>query len=261
MSKRVVKQQNMLFGRTSPQHRRLLELLGPSHSGRYSVADRFRWFLEESLRRAGNPMTQDAPRPPEPARQQTQDAVETYLACVQEQHPLEDILGPLYMEIGRGNSALGQFFTPEPIARMMATMTLGEDPEHRGEMLRVCDPCCGSGVMMLAFGAAVLEQYGPKSLGWVSLTGVDLDPICARMFALQALTNAAIHGLTFGELFVAEGNSLFPEQHWHPLLFATRPGIEVEKDVPHPHHPARKAAIRQAAAGHPDLFPWYTGAA
>lgn len=105
-------------------------------------------------------------------------------------HSYEDILGPVYMQLGRNSERLGQFFTPWSVAQAMALMTA---TSHRQptpeEPPRVLDPACGSGVMLLAAADAFPEELVRGGL--VEFYGIDLDPYCARM----AWINLRIHGL------------------------------------------------------------------
>ncbi len=108
-----------------------------------------------------------------------------------------DALGTIYELLASRSKAsrMGQFFTPAEVCEVMARITMGEDP--RGTSL--ADPCCGSGRQLLAG-----YVHGRKFLKLV--VGADLDPICAKMCAL----NFWLHGIT-GE--VACMNSL--SQEWY----------------------------------------------
>lgn len=109
---------------------------------------------------------------------------------------MKDILGDLYQGAITYGEA-GQFFTPEPIARMMASMTVGEVPEEeKYQKKSVCDPACGSGRMLLA----VAEMH-PH---WL-FVGQDVDLRCVRMCAI----NLALRNL-YG--YVIQGNSLTDER-------------------------------------------------
>lgn len=106
-----------------------------------------------------------------------------------------DVLGPAYMELGSKHSraGLGQFFTPWPVALMMAEMTLGQpEPKPDGSPLTILDPACGAGVMLLA-AADVVERKAPMmlALGQVAFYGQDIDSTCCRMAELNLLA----HGL------------------------------------------------------------------
>ena len=93
----------------------------------------------------------------------------------------KDILGDLFQgSITYGEA--GQFLTPEPVCQMMARMTLGEDDgQDKNTRKSVCDPCCGSGRMLLA--SADIRPH------W-EFVGQDIDLRCVRMTAISlALRN------------------------------------------------------------------------
>lgn len=91
-----------------------------------------------------------------------------------------DILGDLFQgAISHGQG--GQYFTPEPVCEAMARMTLEGTAENSDRPRTVCDPCCGSGRMLLA--VAKLRPHW-----W--FVGQDIDLRCVRMTALNlALRN------------------------------------------------------------------------
>jgi len=104
----------------------------------------------------------------------------------------KDILGDLFQG-GITYGEAGQFLTPEPICQMMATMTVGDVSEEEGTAKKsVCDPCCGSGRMLLA--VADLKPH------W-EFVGQDVDLRCVRMTAI----NLALRNL-YG--YIVWGNSL-----------------------------------------------------
>ena len=109
---------------------------------------------------------------------------------------MKDILGDLYQgSITYGEA--GQYFSPEPIARMMAAVTVGDVPEEaRHEKKSVSDPACGSGRMLLA--VAEMQPH------WL-FVGRDVDLRCVRMCAI----NLALRNL-YG--YVIQGNSLADER-------------------------------------------------
>lgn len=66
----------------------------------------------------------------------------------------QDFLGELFMCLGLGNDAGGQFFTPYCVCRAMAAMTYGDDLKARIEnqgWVSVNDPACGAGALLIAF--------------------------------------------------------------------------------------------------------------
>ena len=94
----------------------------------------------------------------------------------------EDVLGPIYSAVASyDKSHLGQYFTPQPVADMMAKMLIGDIPE--GKLTTVNEPACGSGVMVLGACKAI----GTERLNRVHFTLNDIDRTCARMAALQLL--------------------------------------------------------------------------
>lgn len=106
-----------------------------------------------------------------------------------------DILGDYFMgAITFGEH--GQFYTPECLTDMMASMV------HSDQGETVSDPCCGSGRMLLS-----AAKINPKR----KFIGQDLDLRCVQMTAI----NLALNGLR-GE--VIWGNTLANEQR---LVYAT----------------------------------------
>lgn len=130
---------------------------------------------------------------------------------------------------------LGQYFTPSHIATMMAKMSMMDTRpgRHNGKLWRALDPTCGSGVMMLCAAQHVFTTLGRGELKNWSFTGVDLDAVCARMFAVQFFANVAIHGIEIGEVLCLQGNALATSDEWRTVLHMTHAAQE----------PTRVAAI------------------
>lgn len=190
-----------------------------------SLYDTFADFLETSLHDFGVPV-------PAEWKQRTDidftGVIQRYRLAVYETEPLRDILGLVYMELGAHGhrNRLGQYFTPWSIASMMAEMQLsGEWREDGEDLIRICDPACGSGVMLLAMVDAIRRRHGSRAVERLSLTGVDIDWICARMAALQLAANNAIHGLRFGEIGIVHGDSIRLEGFSTVLHATARPRI------------------------------------
>lgn len=106
--------------------------------------------------------------------------------------PFQDVFGALYEEIaGKGHkSNMGQFFTPEHICDFTAQITLMEANTDR--FLKMSEPCCGSGRMILSAGKVLAPS---RNYRWWA---VDLDYTCARMCLLNCWFNAipayVVHG-------------------------------------------------------------------
>ncbi|MBI4945963.1 MAG: SAM-dependent DNA methyltransferase [Bacteroidetes bacterium] len=89
-----------------------------------------------------------------------------------------DLLGEFFQqELTNGRN--GQFFTPFHVCSMMAEMTLDEQEESRS--MKICDPTCGSGRMLLA--------YGKRSKHPNCYYGIDVDPVCVKMTAINLFLN------------------------------------------------------------------------
>ena len=106
-----------------------------------------------------------------------------------------DVLGEFF-EQHISNGRNGQFFTPNHICRFMAQMTHDETKEMETS-LRILDPACGSGRMLLASHKICgrgNEYYG-----------IDIDLTCVKMTALNLFFN----GVFGSEVLCA--NALLPE--------------------------------------------------
>lgn len=100
-----------------------------------------------------------------------------------------DVLGAFYEQhFSRKNA--GQFFTPWPVCQFMASCAIGE-PDHSLSQ-SVIDPSCGSGRTLLAAG----KILGPGNQYY----GIDLDPTCAKMTAL----NLFLNGMFSSEVMCAD---------------------------------------------------------
>lgn len=87
-----------------------------------------------------------------------------------------DPLGSFYMEhfsYGRN----GEFYTPWNVAHFMAEI-MNPTPEQT-----VCDPCCGSGIMLLAARCVIHEKYGwlTSSRYGRNLYGMDISSKATKM--------------------------------------------------------------------------------
>lgn len=101
-----------------------------------------------------------------------------------------DILGDLFQG-GITYGEAGQFLTPEPLCRLMAELCVDDASDGR----TVCDPCSGSGRMLLAYA----DVAHPREF-----VGQDVDLRCVKMTAI----NLALRNLYGVALW---GNSLAGE--------------------------------------------------
>ncbi len=209
----------------------------------YRQGEMLRWMLSMAFQVMG--MREWEPIPDD-AKPKVRLALHAYETAVAQEEPFSDLLGSIYMELVSrwGKSSLGQFFTPQPVAQMMARMTVSGSSLPEGRLIHACDPAVGSGVMMLSLLQIVLDEYGLDGLKRWSVTGIDIDPVCARMFALQVVANCSIHQVQVGEVIAYHGNGLARSESLNVVLHATCPDV---KDVPPALHPVRLEAIKEAA--------------
>ena len=101
-----------------------------------------------------------------------------------------DILGEFYETHLYGKGA-SQRFLPWEVCRQVAKDIEYGSPNRHVEHA-AADPCCGSGRLLLAH----LERFGIDRL----LLGIDPDPLCAKMAAL----NLFLKGAFIGEVMCAD---------------------------------------------------------
>jgi len=108
----------------------------------------------------------------------------------------QDVLGPIWMDLSGGRQGHGQTFTPWEVASCMAQVSVHDAlPEIRrrhelGEVFTVCDPCCGSGVMLLAFADALRSVAGGTQYhDTIRYYGQDIDRRCVWMTRIQLRVN------------------------------------------------------------------------
>lgn len=135
---------------------------------------------------------------------------ELVLALQHEQnmHGPTDILGQVFHALELHSKYKGQFFTPPHVCELMGMMTLNGDNltqtiEKKG-YITVCEPCIGSGGMILGAAKAMANQklnYQTQML----VTGIDIDIKCVQMAYLQ-LSLLGIPAV------IIRGNSLTDEE-------------------------------------------------
>ena len=113
-----------------------------------------------------------------------------------------DVLGDFFEQyISNGRNS--QFFTPWPVCQFMASITkdntdkLPDEENEKSRSLRILDPACGSGRMLLASH----KINGPGH----EYYGIDIDRTCVKMTAL----NLFLNGVWNSEVMCA--NALLPD--------------------------------------------------
>lgn len=112
----------------------------------------------------------------------------TKIVDLYEDNPDQDVLGELYMALGLGNSALGQFFTPYCVCKMMAKVTAEESVirnaiDKRG-YITVNEPTCGAGALIIAL-LNVVKEMKINYQSSVFVVAQDLSYIAALMCYIQ----------------------------------------------------------------------------
>jgi hypothetical protein len=128
----------------------------------------------------------------------------------------EDVLGPIFHELELHNKYKGQFFTPQAVSDMMAQMVCGSETQDaiaEQGFINVCEPSCGSGVMITSF----LKSMQAENLNYCTqlvVTAVDVDLKCVHMAYLQL----ALYGIP---AVVIHGNSLTCDEfsRWYTPVY------------------------------------------
>ena len=141
-----------------------------------------------------------------------------------EENGCHDVLGELYMELEMYNKWTGQYFTPAHIASAMSKLTEPSKNEIESEIerqgfIKVCDPACGSGVMLIEY-ANNCKELGINYQKDVLFVAVDIDSIVALMCYIQmsllgmpgivCIANT-LSGKPYGE----------PESRWFTPMYIT----------------------------------------
>ena len=227
-----------------------------NHLYKWQAHDLFRWFLDDVMADITQ-LPKDYP-PPEEVMPIPCELGGLYSQAVAESPPFCDILGELYMYIAYSStqSAMGQYFTPEHVAYLMAQINnVSEDQLAGNQLIRTLEPSAGSGIMLLLFCRSVMQAHGPKALNKLSLTAIDLDPLCSKMTAIQLIANAVIHQVDYGEVVGYCGNALSPSMDdFKVIIHASLPGIEAEQ----PSHEQRIHQIHEIAAQQVDQMEMFS---
>ena len=111
----------------------------------------------------------------------------------------KDVLGELFHKLNLSNSWNGQFFTPFHMAEFMAMVTIGNLSDEMKEKgyATICEPACGSGVMIIAAANAVYNAKLNPSKN-ICVLAVDNDIRCAMMAYIQlsylGIPAVVVHG-------------------------------------------------------------------
>jgi len=99
------------------------------------------------------------------------------------EHQAGDFLGAFVSDIALTNKNIGQFFTPYNVSLMMAKMTLDDAIPNVEHPLRLNEPSCGAGGMIVAmFEVLKARGFGPRDFYVVAQ---DIDIRCVQMTYIQ----------------------------------------------------------------------------
>ena len=113
----------------------------------------------------------------------------------------DDVLGRVFCELKLQGKYAGQFLTPYELCRMVAKASVfgGIETITDRRYLRLVEPACGSGALIIAF-AQELEAAGIQYEDALQVTAVDIDPRCTHMtyvqLALLGISGVVVHGNT-----------------------------------------------------------------
>lgn len=97
-----------------------------------------------------------------------------------------DFLGEMFMRLDLKSHWHGQFFTPMPICRAMAEMSIHDMDKtiERQGFITVSEPAAGAGAMILALAAAMrAKKFNPQTQ--MHVTAIDVDATAAHMCYIQ----------------------------------------------------------------------------
>ncbi|QYY33584.1 SAM-dependent methyltransferase (plasmid) [Cupriavidus pinatubonensis] len=151
-----------------------------------------------------------------------------------------DILGELFMALDLGNSAMGQFFTPNEVSRLVAAMTIDRESiaGHiaRNGFVSVHEPAMGGGAMLIQF-AAIMAEVGFNYQKQMVAVGVDLSLTAVHMCYIQMALLHIPAVLICGNSLTLETRSV-----WYTPAYII--GGWASRFPVSPHEPMREVAQR-----------------
>lgn len=126
-----------------------------------------------------------------------------------------DILGEVFHGLELHNKYKGQFFTPNHICEFMGEVVIdgAEEAIAKQGYVSVCEPCVGSGGMVIGFAAAMANNKLDYQRQ-MCITACDIDIKCVHMAYLQL----SLYGIP---AVVIHGNSLTMEEWstWYTPMY------------------------------------------
>lgn len=121
---------------------------------------------------------------------------------------IQDVLGEIYTQIGAISRNSQQFFTPYHIAKAMGRMILDKGEMSKKEYIKVCDPTCGSGVLLLGY-ISELKNSEIDYKNKVLVVARDIDFICVCMTYIQLSIYEIPAMVILGNTLLNEVNKIF----------------------------------------------------
>jgi len=97
------------------------------------------------------------------------------------EHEPTDFLGSVFQESEVSSKWGGQFFTPSSLSQIISALTLLDVDRKPGRVLRISEPACGSGGMVIA----AFNQLEDEDKEWVHFVLQDVDVRCFYMAYIQ----------------------------------------------------------------------------
>jgi type I restriction-modification system DNA methylase subunit len=137
-----------------------------------------------------------------------------------------DFLGDIFQELELASKWHGQFFTPYPICKMMASMTLDTKPFAEGGIVSISEPACGGGAMLIA-ACDHLRENDINYQRQLKITAVDVDLTACHMAYIQLSLLGCNAVVVHGNTLSVEGWGHF-ETPMCRLFPIASPAIEVK---------------------------------
>lgn len=143
-----------------------------------------------------------------------------------------DFLGHVYEDLNATVKNFGQYFTPDSVSSMMARIALPERPEP-GRIVRLNDPTCGAGALLIAGAEAFMEAGGRQ--GDILIMAEDLDATaCCIVYTQLSLLGypAVVRHMDSLAMKVYEGPWFTPGYFLHGMPMRRPFGMDAAKDRP-----------------------------
>lgn len=161
-----------------------------------------------------------------------------------EKYPCHDFIADVFMELA-GSKEMGQFFTPQDVCQMMASLTMSDLSKKLEQKTHISidEPAAGVGGMILAIANEMLEQgYNPQNQLYIRATELDRRAFHALYIQLNlnGLSASVRHGNTLSnEMFMTIPTLvLLKNPHLQPNSQAVKPDNVADNVADNNHVPS-----------------------